>query len=1004
MRTRSIQQSFGGGRMSADMLGRAEDAKGRSGLYVARNVRTTMSGTIESRSGWQFVAAATSHARTSVVRAFDSSAVDSVVLAITGWDGGPSTWGIMRIISHGALVPLGSHAAFWTYAGSMVWTISPLSAGTPIRVTIATHGRVAGEAVRFTTTGVLPGPLTVGTTYYVRNVIDANTFTIAYEPSGAEVQYDGVTPPSGLPTAHRFYAQGDMVTRSGVTYTAVQDSSAITPGVTSGWADYWYAQGGTYFEIPHRYADAHLHDLDTSAIEGSTMTIVHRSYPASELVRESAAFWRLRRISFASTVQPPRWAPTAIAPYVGDVFDVVSAADGGGPTRLIITVGATHPFAVNEALYVEGLTGLANPVADGFYALGAKNTASTTIDLRSVGTGAWVQGGAGSSTTGTVRAASTSAILTNYYRVTSVGVDGRESDGGAAAGALNILEVGGSYNTLTWLAASGAVSYRIYRVDNGRYQFLDETTETTYRDVGDGTDDTRLLPLVDATINGSPSGYPGCAALFEGRRWLLSTDASRLGVWATRSGTSNDLTYHHPDPVADDRLAFSLRSRSNSIEHAIAQAQTLILLTDSEEIRVASLEGGALSALDPIPSRPVTRHGSTKRIPAVVGGVIVFESRGGRILELGFRSDEGWGVRSLSERTSDWFDGGLLVDGIAVQRAPIQTLWMCHPDGRMLGNTYAPEEQLAGWHDHDTQGTFESVCACPEGGEEVLYAVVQREVGGNLVRYFERQVERAWETLADRRYLDSFATYDGTNTTATTLTLTGGTNWKAGESITLTASAATFAYPATTDRGDQIKWLGLYRVRIESTSSTTVATGTILDDFAAAPAGPSAVWTWGRDTIAGLDHLEGKVVKIVADGVVLQQQTVAGGTVSLRTRAVLGSPSVATVGFRVHVGLGYRAEAVTMPPSVPIDGLGHGRQGSTTHVHLRMRRSAPFRVGPFGKGDEALNLTQEPDDFTGVTREPVFGNWNPDKQIRMVQDDPLPMVVCAAVYSVAWGD
>lgn len=1003
MKTRTIQQSFGGGRMSADMLGRAEDVKARSGLHVARNVRTTMSGTVESRTGWGFVAAAPSHARTSVVRSFDSSASDAVALAITGWDGSPSTWGVIRFISRGALVPLGYSPPFWTYAGSMIWTISPFAAGTPIKVTIATHGRVAGEAVRFATTGTLPGPLNTTTTYYVRTVVDANNFTIAYEPNGVEIPYDGVTSPAGTPSTHRRYAQGDMVTRSGTSYTAVQENSAIVPGVTSGWQDYWYAQSGTYFEVPHRYADAHLHDLDTSAIEGATMTIAHRSYPASELVRESVDFWRLRAITFAAAVQSPKWATPAVVAYPGEIFDITGAANGGAPTRLILTVASPHSYAIGETIYVEGMVGVTG-VPDGFYAVGAKNVTNTTIDLRWINGGGWTTSGGAWVSGGTVRSATPTSIVTNFYLVTSVDNEGLESDPIASSGILNILEVGGSYNTLFWLPVSGAVSYRIYRLDNGRFQFLDETTSSTYQDAGDGTDDSKLLPVRDTTINGGPTGYPGCATLFEGRRWFLSTADRRLGVWATRSGTFADMTFHRPFPVADDRLSFNLRSRSSSIEHAVAQAQTLILLTDSEEIRVAALEGGALNALDQIPARPITRHGSTKRTPAVVGGVMVFETRGGRVLELGFRADAGWSTQSLSERTSDWFDGQLLVDGIAVQRAPIQTLWMCHPDGRMLGLTYAPEEQIAGWHDHDTQGTFESVCAVPEDGEEVLYAVVRREVGGSQVRYFERQAERAWDTLADRRYLDSFATFDGTNTTATTLTLTGGTDWEAGESITLTASAATFAYPATTDRGDQIKWLGEYRVRIDSTSSTTVATGTILDSFAAAPAAPSAVWAWGRDTIGGLSHLEGKLVQVVADGVPLQQQTVTGGTISLRTRAVIGSPSVPTVGFRVHVGLGYRAEAVPMPPAVPIDGLGHGRQGSQTHVHLRLRRSAPFRVGPFGGGDETLTRTQEPDDFTGVTREPVFGKWNPDKQIRMVQDDPLPMVVCAAVYSVAWGD
>ena len=58
VRTRTIQQSFGGGRMSPDMFSRAEDVRGRQGLAEAKNVRTTTTGGFESRTGFRFCVAA----------------------------------------------------------------------------------------------------------------------------------------------------------------------------------------------------------------------------------------------------------------------------------------------------------------------------------------------------------------------------------------------------------------------------------------------------------------------------------------------------------------------------------------------------------------------------------------------------------------------------------------------------------------------------------------------------------------------------------------------------------------------------------------------------------------------------------------------------------------------------------------------------------------------------------------------------------------------------------
>jgi hypothetical protein len=43
----------------------------------------------------------------------------------------------------------------------------------------------------------------------------------------------------------------------------------------------------------------------------------------------------------------------------------------------------------------------------------------------------------------------------------------------------------------------------------------------------------------------------------------------------------------------------------------------------------------------------------------------------------------------------------------------------------------------------------------------------------------------------------------------------------------------------------------------------------------------TASWGWARDTISGLDHLEGLSVNVLADGVVQGPFVVAGGQVQL---------------------------------------------------------------------------------------------------------------------------
>jgi hypothetical protein len=63
---------------------------------------------------------------------------------------------------------------------------------TPGVVTWTAHGLVAGDAVKFTTTGALPTGITAGTTYYVIAAgLTADTFRISATPGGAAINTSG---------------------------------------------------------------------------------------------------------------------------------------------------------------------------------------------------------------------------------------------------------------------------------------------------------------------------------------------------------------------------------------------------------------------------------------------------------------------------------------------------------------------------------------------------------------------------------------------------------------------------------------------------------------------------------------------------------------------------------------------------------------------------------------------------------------------------------------------
>lgn len=62
-----------------------------------------------------------------------------------------------------------------------------ISSDSPGVVTWTAHGLAADTAVVFTTTGALPTGLTAGTTYYVKTVLDPDTFTVSATKGGTAI-------------------------------------------------------------------------------------------------------------------------------------------------------------------------------------------------------------------------------------------------------------------------------------------------------------------------------------------------------------------------------------------------------------------------------------------------------------------------------------------------------------------------------------------------------------------------------------------------------------------------------------------------------------------------------------------------------------------------------------------------------------------------------------------------------------------------------------------------
>jgi len=69
--------------------------------------------------------------------------------------------------------------------------VATISIAAPGVITHTAHGLPAGSAVKFSTTGALPTGLTAGTTYYVKTVLSADTYSVAATPTGTAITTTG---------------------------------------------------------------------------------------------------------------------------------------------------------------------------------------------------------------------------------------------------------------------------------------------------------------------------------------------------------------------------------------------------------------------------------------------------------------------------------------------------------------------------------------------------------------------------------------------------------------------------------------------------------------------------------------------------------------------------------------------------------------------------------------------------------------------------------------------
>lgn len=667
---------------------------------------------------------------------------------------------------------------------------------------------------------------------------------------------------------------------------------------------------GVPYEVVSPYAEAELFDIHYVQ-SADVLTLVHPSHPPRELRRLGPTNWTLTAVAFTPTVTAPlnvRAKPRGFTVAKYDYSYVVCAigADGvqesvaskigsNGATIQIWLVTQANP-AVFSTLSPHGLT-----VADYVGISGAigmpQINGSFTVDTTP------------SATTFTLKDLDGVVVDSTSYPTYAdlTGTLRRLVRG-------NLFETG-STNTISWDAVALATRYNVYKLQGGIYGYIGETAGLSIVDDNIAPDLSKTPPLYDTAMQAA-GDYPGAVSYYEQRRCFAGSIERPQVMTMTKSGTESNLSYSLP-VRDDDRVAFRVAAReANTIRHIVPLTQ-LLLLTSSAEWRVTSVNSDAITP-STISVRPQSYVGASNVQPVTVNNTCIYgAARGGHVQEIGYNwQANGFVTGDLSLRSAHLFDNYSVRD-IAYAKAPMPIVWMVSSSGKLLGFTYVPEQQVGAWHQHDTDGVFESCTAVAEGNEDSLYCVVRRTVNGASVRYVERMASRQFDAAQDAFFVDCGLSYSG--------------------------------LPVT--------------------------------------------------SFAGLGHLEGKEVAILADGAVHPRRTVVAGAVTLDNAASV-----------VHVGLPITADLQTMPLAAQTDGgFAQGRVKNVNKAWLRVLRSSGIFVGPdVDKLTEAKQRTTElygspPELKTAEIPVMLTPSWQDGAQVFVRQRDPLPLTVLAMTVEFVLG-
>lgn len=456
--------------------------------------------------------------------------------------------------------------------------------------------------------------------------------------------------------------------------------------------------------------------------------------------------------------------------------------------------------------------------------------------------------------------------------------------------------------------------------------------------------------IANATVKRALSATVGAPAL----AWTLESSLWGSVTGYPRTGTMHQQrlvvggTVKNPQTIAgsrtgepldftkgtndDDAFVFTIDTTQDKAGpiNYLVSSRDLQALTDGGEF---SIRSGVEKPITPtnVQCKPESGHGSSNVKPVKVGKETLFAQRAGRKLRaFGYRYDED-GYKAPDITTLGEHITETGIASMALQQEPDPVVWIALKNGRLISLTLDRDLDIIAWNRHETDGAVESVATVPAGDTEQVWLIVRRKLGdGSIVRYVER-LQPTWYPIYG------------------------------------TSSPDPDAFPPA---DEPFSW------------GFTLDCAVTQDDAV------------GKTTWTGLDHLEGKTVRCLADGVDMGEFTVTGGQITIQRAAK-----------RVLIGLWFAPIVELLRPELQLgEGTSQASAMSTSEFVIRVHNTIGVLVG----GEQVIpgritgpsQLDYAPTLYTGDKGCTLTGWEKGDSPVVITQDAPFPFHLLATIRTL----